>query len=281
MNRLPKLSLSRDGGAPQWVRRVGRVLLWTVLVLLLYRGAVSVVLDKGELRGPVRRAEGGAAQFAPFNAFAIHFARAYLADSSQANVSELLADGATLPAGGSPTPPGQHVAQATVAAIERTSSGGVTVTVACELQNGQVLNLAVPIVRDSAGGVAANGAPALVAAPGKGRTEAERSQPIPGADAEAISQLATRFVETYLSGSSAADLEYLTPPGSSLAPLGGLEATGPVAVGQLGDEMGRSRTVLARVTVRTAEGAVYPLGYRLRLEKRDRWYVTSIEGEAQ
>jgi hypothetical protein len=281
MNRLPKLSFSRDGRAPQRVRSVGRVLLWTVLVLLLYRGAVSVALDKGEPRGPVRRAEGGAVQFAPFDAFAVHFARAYIADSSRANLAELLANGASIPAGGGPTPQGQHVAQATVAAIERTSSGTVTVTVACELQSGEVLNLAVPIARDSAGGVAAVGAPAFVAAPGKGRTEAERSQPIPGADAEAISQLATRFVETYLSGTSAADLEYLTPPGSQLAPLGGLEPTGPIAVGQLGDEMGRSRTVLARVTVRTANGAVYPLGYRLRLDKRDRWYVTSIEGEAK
>lgn len=278
MNRLPRLSLPRDGRAPQWLRSVGRVLLWTVLVLLLYRGTLSVALDGGEARGPVRRAERGAAQFAQFDAFAVHFARAYLADSSRENLSGLLASGAMVPTGGRPNPPSQHVAQATVVAIEQTSTGAVTVTVACELHNEQVLNLAVPIARDNAGGVAAVGAPAFVAAPGKGRTEAEQSQPIPGADAELISELSKRFVESYLSGTTAADLEYLTPPGSKLEPLGGLELIGPVAVGQLGGEMGQSRTVLARVTVRTAKGVAYPLGYRLRLEKRDRWYVTSIEG---
>ncbi len=280
MSKLGKLSVGGSTqGVPGPLRRAGRIALWAVIVLLLYRGTVSIL--KGESRPTLEPAQAGRVDDSLATAFAVRFARSYLANSSRTELGELLATGASLPGGGGPAPAASHVAQAEVAAIRSTGDRRAVVTVSCELLNGEVRFLVVPIVRDMAGGVAAVGAPAFVAAPGKGRTEAEQSQPIPGADAESIRELASRFVETYLSGASAADLEYLTSPGSALSPLGGFQPVGAVAVTQLGDELGRSRTILARVTVRGPNGGVYPLGYRLRLEKRDRWYVTAIEGAFQ
>jgi hypothetical protein len=279
MNRLWRRSFARNPGTPGPWRRVGQLSLWAAIALVLYRGGVAVVKGESQPAPSEPRTEAPNPDTAA-SAFAVRFARSYLADSSAAALADLLASGVPISDGG-PAPANQHVAQAEVTAARLVSDRRLIVTVQCELLNGQVQYLAVPIGRDNAGGVAAVGAPAFVAAPGKGRTEAEHSQPIPGADAEPIRELATRFVETYLSGASAADLEYLTPPGSELAPLGGLQPIGAIAVTQLGDEQERSRTVLARVTVRGPNGSIYPLGYRLRLEKRDRWYVTAIEGAIQ
>jgi conjugative transposon protein TcpC len=271
----------RTPGTPGPLRRVGQLALWAVVLLLLYRGGAAIV--KGEAQpatAPTPRAELTAGTDTRVTAFAVRFARTYLADSSAANLTDLLAEGVTV-AGGGPAPAERRVAQAEVLTVMPAGSDRLIVTVQCELENREVQNLAVPIARDSAGEVAAVGAPAFVAAPGKGRTEAEQSQPIPGADAESIRELASRFIETFLSGTSAADLEYLTPPDSEMAPLGGYQPAGSVSVTQIGEENGRSRTVLARVTVHGPNGEIYPLGYRLRLEKRDRWYVTAIEGAMQ
>ncbi len=270
-----------SGGRP--LRSVGRVALWAVVVLLLLRGGASVVGGKESARQPQDATTGRSADSQAVEAFAVRYVRAYLADTSPTTVASLLAPGVSIPSGGGPAPAGSQVAQATATATRPIGKDREIVTVSSELRNGDVAFLAVPIARDQAGGVAALGAPAFVSAPGIGRveSEAERSQPIPGADAEDIRKLVSRFVGAYLAESAPADLEYLTAPDAGIAPLGRFQSVGGVTVRQLGDNRGPRRTVLATVHARAVSGVVYPLAYRLQLEKRNRWYVTAVEGEVK
>ena len=280
---IGKLDKVRGTGVSGPLRSVGRVALWAVVVLILLRGVASVV--RGESHTDTTRSTGGgetstAAQ--AVDAFAVRYVRTYLADSSPEALRGLLAGGVSVPAGGAANPTDTTVAQAEATATRVLGDGRRLVTVSCELVDGSVVFLAVPIARDSAGGVAALGAPAFVSAPGIGRVEgeSERSLPIPGVDAE-VRTLATRFVETYLSATNPADLEYLTAPAAEIAPVGGYEIVGSVGVRQLEGGGPRRRTVLALVHARSGAGATYPLSYRLQLEQRDRWYVAAVEGEVK
>lgn len=271
------------GGTSRSLRSVGRVALWAVVVLLLIHGAVSLV---GSGRPSAVPAANGtdsraAQRSAVVGSFAVRYVRAYLADSSPASVAKLTVPGTPIPQGGSVAAGGEAVAQAEASTTRDLGNGRAVVTVWCELTSGRVLYLAVPTIRDGAGGVAALGPPAFVAAPGIGRveSEAERSQPIPGADAEELRELAQRFVSSYLSGAGPGDLKYLTAPQSSIGALGGFHAVGSVTVRQLGPTRPSARTVVASVRAEGEGGRVFPLAYRLRLVRRDRWYVSAVEGE--
>ncbi len=210
------------------------------------------------------------------SAFAVRFARAFLADPSAQSLDNYLAAGESLPAGGAVS--GPSVAQAEIARTLPLGGGKAVVTVACELLGGRVLYLAVPIVRNSAGEVAALGAPSLVAGPETAKVEAERPQPLSGAEAGAIGELVDKFLAAYVSVTKPADLSYYVAPNESVNPLGGLQLVGTPNVTQL-HASDTTRTVIASVHVHDeANGVTYPLSYRLELVKRERWYVSAVEG---
>lgn len=259
------------------LRRIGRLALWALLALLLFRGV------EGVLSSPTPQASQGPADVngSPLreesSAFAVRFARAYLAEPSLRSLGDYFAGG-TSPNVGSRTP-GRDVAQAEVTQTRRLSGDRAIVTIACELLGGRVLYLAVPIVRDSAGGVAALGAPSLVAAPETAGLEAERTQPLSGADAGAINELVDRFLAAYVSTTEPADLSYYVAPGASVTPLGGLRLVGAPRVREPQDEGGPARTIIASVHAREESSDVtYVLNYRLELVKHERWYVSAVAG---
>lgn len=258
------------------LRGAARVALWALVALLLFRGTVAVV--SGPARQPTSaRATVGSLDDASA-AFAVHFARAYFADPSARNLAGYFAErSAPLPAS-VPGSWGQEVTQAEVAGTQRFGHDRAIVTVSCEFLGGRVLYLAVPIVRDDAGEVAALGAPSLVAAPEVAAVDAERPQPLSGADAGAIGELTEKFLAAYVSSNTAADLSYYVAPGSSVEPLGGLSLVGVPNTSAIdGESWGR--TVLVTVRVRDEAGGVsYLLSYRLELVKRGRWYVSAVEG---
>lgn len=278
-----KLDKVRGTAAGGPLRSLGRVALWAVVVLLLFHGAVSLVSNDGAESLETVPARSAAGVSEAVDAFAVGFVRAYLADPSPQALAPFLASGVDIATGGVPTPAGERVAQAEATAVHSLAPNRAVVTVWCELLTGRVVYLAVPTIRDLAGGVAAIGPPAFVSAPRIGRVEAdtERSQTIQGADAGEIRELAARFTESYLASTEPGGLKYLTPPGSAIAPLGGFVPVGDVTVREVGDRRGSQRTVTAAVRARSSAGAVYPLAYRLALEKRDRWYVTAVEGESR
>jgi hypothetical protein len=258
------------------LRTAGRVTLWAVLGLLLVRGAGSVLAGqpKGE---PTTRpvALGDPAT----SAFAVRFARTYLSGASSQELAPLLAPGGGVPPRGVRVP-GVEVEQAEVAGSEGLGDGQAIVTVACELADARTVYLAVPTVREGAGGVAATGAPAVVAGPAGVGEGVEAPRPIAGPDAAAIGELVRRFLPVYFSASGPADLSYLLAPGAVVVPPGnGLRLAGVSTVKQVGEGEGARRTVLATVRIRDPlSGASFALAYRLEVARHGRWYVERVEG---
>lgn len=256
------------------LRGVGRAAIWTVLLLLLIRGAIA---------GPSSQPSARPASFSNADqtsaAFAVRFARTYLSDPSPSALDPFLAEGARI---GTGRPPGggKAVAQVEIAGTEQLGGGREILTVACELRDSRTLYLAAPIVRSKAGEVAALGAPSIVAAPGQPGADPERPRALAGADAGAIEALVEKFLSAYVETSEPSDLAYFVAPGAAVRPLGGgLDLAAISGVTQLGSGEGPRREVLAAARLTDpASGAIYPVVYRLELIRGARWYVRAVEG---
>ena len=85
------------------------------------------------------------------------------------------------------------------------------------------------------------------------------------------------FLRAYLSGDGAG-LAYLVPPGTRIAPTAGhWELIDLTALGAAGPATRAGRLVLATVRARDTDArATYALRYRVRLVRRDRWYVAAV-----
>lgn len=260
------------------LRGIGRVALWSLVALLLVRGAASVISGPRQ----VEPAPAGAPSVGDWatSAFAVRFARAYLAGSSPRELAPLLAPGASARAVSGPAGEGARVAQAEVAGARDLGGGRAVVTVACDVGDDRTLHLAVPIVRGNAGEVAALGAPAVVAGPAVAGVRVERPRPLADPGAVAIASLIERFLPAYLSASDSTDLSYLLAPGAAVTPPGGgLRPLTVSGVRQVGPGEGSRRTVIADARVRDpASRAIYPLAYRIEVVRRGRWYVRAVEG---
>jgi hypothetical protein len=244
---------------------------------LLIRGVASVLADP---QSSEKAAASPSGIVDPATgSLAVRFARAYLDGASPKELGPLLAPGASVPPVGT-SASGVEVQQAEAAGSEAIGGGQVLVTVACELADARTLYVAVPIVREGAGGVAAVGAPAVVAGPAGVGEDVASPRPIAGPDAAAIGELVRRFVPAYFSASEPADLSYLLAPGWVVVPPGnGLQLLGVAAVQQIGDGEGKRRTVLASVRVHDSlSGASFGLAYRLDVIRHGRWYVDRVEG---
>jgi len=268
---------SSNSSVRSLLRGTGRVAIWTVLGLLLIRGIVA-----GPAGSPPLAVEPSTGVDPATTAFAVRFARTYLADPSRAALAPFLAEGARIGSGRPPSPETGDVAQAEVSDVEDLGNGRAVLTVACELRDARTLYLAVPIVRSGAGEVAALGAPSIVAVPGAaGVASNEQPQAVAGFSAGAIQGLVAKFLPEYLAAGDPGSLSYFLAPGASIQPLGGSVGFQAITgVRQLGSGEGPSRSVLAAARVSDpASGAVYPVAYRLELVKRGgRWYVEAIEG---
>jgi Conjugative transposon protein TcpC len=258
------------------LRAAGRVALWALVGLLLLRGISGVLTEP---RPADQGAVGHTSAIDPATAaFAVRFARTYLSEPSPQALAPFLARGTSAPSLGSGA--GAQVEQAEVAGIRHLGDGEAIVTVACQLDDARTLYLAVPIVREDAAEVAAQGVPAIVAGPAGVGEGVEAPRPLAGPDSEAVTELVRRFLPIYLSATAPGDLSYLLAPAAVVTPPGGgFELVAVASVKQLGGSEGARRTAIATARVRdAATGAVYPLAYRLQLLRQDRWYVEAVEG---
>jgi hypothetical protein len=262
------------------LRPVGRVALWAALAVLLIRGAAAIfappassnseTVGRGGDPGPGQAAEG----------VAVGFARTFLESPTEEALAPFLAEGAHVPTGQAPSETGL-VDQAEVVRSAGLGGGRWVVTVSCDLRDSRVLDVAVPIVRLKAGGVAALGAPSIVAVPAAAGADPERPRPVAGSEADAIDELVAKFLPDYLSAASSRELAYVLAPGATVVPLGGsLEYVSPGHVEQLGDGEGPRRELLVGARLKDPTGGgVYPASYRLRAVRRSgRWYVAAVEG---
>jgi hypothetical protein len=268
------------------IRRLGRALLWLLVVVLLLRGLASVFepREATSVVQPPRPAPTWPDDDA--RAFAADFARAYLsyspkhADASartvQAFASAELAS-SIAPVYGERTLR-QTVGSVMVARTARLDAHRALVTVAASVESAPGTRyLTVPVARDDAGGLVVSDLPSFAAAPARASLEPSATEPLAVSERAAITPVVSRFLRAYLAG-DASGLEYLVPAGvridapthrQQLLDVGELVLAGPAS--------GRERLVLAAVRARdAASGGVFSLRYRLRLVRRDRWYVAAV-----
>src|SRR4051794_14339171 len=273
------------------VRRLGRALLWVLVVVLLVRGLASVL----EPREPaaVVQAPRPASTWPDDDAraFAADFARAYLSYSpKRADVwaravqafasAELASSIAPVYAQDAPR---QVVGSVTVARTARLDARHALVTVAASLEGAPGTQfLTVPVARDDAGGLVVSDLPSFVAGPGRASLQQRATEPLAVSERAAITPVVERFLRAYLAG-DASGLEYLVPAGMRI-PVAARDQQ-LVEVGELAlaaPASGPERLVLAAVRARdAASGGVFSLRYRLRLVRRDRWYVAAVNNASR
>jgi hypothetical protein len=215
-------------------------------------------------------------------AFATRFARAYLTHSrrypgSEQRIVASMSAPALRDTVAIERPRTQAVADTSVARVARLGADRALVTVACVVLGRSVSTryLAVPVARDSAGGLVVFDLPSLASPPPGANVAPPEGEPLSGADAEQIEALLRRFLAAYLGGDRE-QLSYFMAPAAKLpVPLGGgYELIELERVERLGS---RRVIAVARVHDRSS-GAVYTLRYRIALARGDRWLVRGIEG---
>ena len=265
---------------------IGRLGLWALLALLLVRGAADVLASDGTeapRRAPAQQPASWPDE--QMQAFAAGFARAYLSYSpthQQQYVRGLrrfmapeLAEAAVpaFPRRGAD----QLVAQTVIAGARRVDEGRVLINVAVGLAGSpSVRYLAVPVARDSGGGLVVDELPSFMPAAPVGAVTPHELEPLEPAERDELEPVLTRFFGAFLAG-DAAELEYLVPAGVRLRAVSpALELRG---VDRLGVVSRRGDRVVMAVDVRARDlraRAVYRLRYRVVLVRADRWYVASV-----
>ncbi|HEY3019448.1 MAG TPA: conjugal transfer protein, partial [Solirubrobacteraceae bacterium] len=184
------------------LRTLGRVALWSVVALLLLRGANDVLA--GEAPAPVTRETRAGVVSWPDDearAFAVDFTRAYLSYSPRypqryargvlAFVSPDVADSVV------PRFAQRHsrqvVQNALVARVERQDDRHALVTVAATLASRSVSTryLTVPVARDSRGGLTVYDLPSFAAPPARAQVRLPEPEPLSGVERAEIEDVLT------------------------------------------------------------------------------------------
>jgi hypothetical protein len=262
--------------------------LWGAIVLVLLRGVGAIIT------GPATDGSRGdtLSETVGFpddeaRAFAVRFTRAYLDippdggahdRAAAAFLADRLSDRAaiTVPR----RSPGARVAWATVAREAPLGDSRALLTVAALMADGRSRYVTVPVARDERGGLIVSDLPSFSAPPPRATLDGEDVEPLAGPGADQIGDLVERFLREYVAGASRAELAYLLLPRADVAPLPpGLRVMAVDVIEERARTTGRGRTVVVSLRVReSSTSAVYPLGYRLRVERRDRWYVAAVAG---
>lgn len=295
-----RVSLRRAGGRSaasspmtwrELLARVGRMLLWLAVLVVLVRGLAGIANAQ---RSPRDRRGAVSAETAAWpddaaRAFAVQFATAYLTHAKGEDPGEYTRRVEAFAAGelaGQLAPTfdrgarAQTVEAATVAGMARLDGRHALVTVAATLasRGGQTRRwLSVPIARDTGGGLVVDDLPSLVGAPPRAAVGPVQGDPLLGADSGAITDVVTRFLRAYLAGDTGA-LAYLAAPGVEVgATAGGIRLIGVDAITAAGPAARGERLLLVAVRARdVASCATYGLRYRIGVVRRDRWYVAAV-----
>ena len=278
-----RVPVVRTGGG--LAKRLGRMLLWLLVVVLLLRGLASV-LSPREPAAVVRVARSAPVVWPDdaARAFAADFARAYLSYSPKdPEASARALQGFVAPElAGSIAPQfGEHAARQAVGAVTVAStvsldSRHALVTVAAATSAGGTRYLTVPVARDARGGLVVSDLPSFAAGPARAAVEPAETEAIPASERAAIGDVTTRFLRAYLGG-DAGGLSYLVPPGVRIGALAQrMELVDVDSLALAAPAAGRERTVLVSARVRDESGAVYRVGYRLLLIRQERWSVEAV-----
>lgn len=265
--------------------RVGRVVLWAFVGLVLIRG-FGAIFSGGDAADRAVPAQGSRFPDTEARAFAVRFAHVYLGGSPgseeyRRRVAAFLAEdlreqaSTILPEAGSAT----RVGWATVARESPLGRSRALITVAASVGEA-VRYLTVPVARDRAGGLVVFDLPSLGAAPARGAAEAPEPLALPEVQVRPVTDLVTRFLTAYVEGGDRAALAYFLAPGARLVQMSrGLEVVRVEQVARDPYPVRRGVGVVALVRVRDrATGAELVLRYRLTVVERERWYVQVVAG---
>ena len=266
-------------------KRLGRAVLWLLVLVLLLRGLASVM----EPRRPATVAAAPKPAAAVWvddgvRAFAADFARAYLTfDPKDAEASATAIRAFVTPELATSVVPeyGEDAARravgsVSVARVTVLDSSHALVTVAAAATGG-TRYVAVPVARDSRGGLVVSDLPSLAAPPARGSVTPALTESLPVSERAPIEDVVSRFLRAYLAG-DAGGLSFYVPAGVRIGALGQRhELVDVTSLVLTAPAQGRARAVLATVRAKdAATGASYGLRYRLRLVREDRWLVAAV-----
>jgi hypothetical protein len=222
----PEIGASWPGAAGGWLRWPLRVVLWTALLVIAFRGITAIIFSSSAApAGGTGTGTGGEFPVSLAEAYAAEFGRVYLGFSPQNLAQREQALAAFVPASVSAADPslgwngiGQlNLQSLQVAGITVRDSQHAVVTLLA-LVSGQLMELGVPVAATGSG-LVISAEPAWLPAP-------PQASPPPaprGSDQVAQSQLMNElpaFFRAYASGDSAALNGFLVH-GASVAGLGG------------------------------------------------------------
>jgi hypothetical protein len=287
---------SRAGRSSETARtllaKLGRAVLWAALAFVLVRGLEDVISSgpSTALRPTLRGRPAMAWPDDMARAFAVEFSTAYLTHSPTEQASTRIVK---LQAFATPDlvsqlvpqvprrAPAETVLSAAVAGVVRLDPRHALVSVAAVVTGRETAQevLTVPITRDDRGGLAVYDLPSFGPVPKLAAADPPDADPLLTTDRGAIAGVLTAFLRSYLVG-DAAGLAYLVPPGTRTnAAAGHLLLIDLTSVGTVGLASQSALTVLANVQARDPRTrTIYALRYRVRLVRRDRWYVADVNG---
>jgi len=286
-----------SGSGGRWLLWPLRVVLWTVLLVIAFRGITAIVFNTASVpagggTGP-RSAAGGQFPASLAEAYAAEFGRVYLSFSPQNQGPREQALAAFVPAGVLAANPnlgwngtGQLNLQAEqVAGITVRDPQHAVVTLLA-LVNGQLIQLGVPVAA-SAGGVVVSGEPAWLSAPPQ--ISPPPAPAPPSSDPVAQSQLMNElpaFFQAYASSDSAT-LNRFAVRGTSLTGLGGavtFDSIGALVVPPGGATRQITVTVIWQLPDQAAASANLGIASKLEVTygmsvvdlHSGKWYVKGI-----
>ena len=271
----------------EFLQRIGRGVLWALVVVLLVRGlAATFAVSQPSREVRVERRAPAAWPDDAARAFAADFARAYLTLSPKDPEAQLRAlapfvspELASLIApqlGDDVT--GQDVSSVMVARATGLDARHALITVAVSLAS-DTRYLAVPVARDDNGGLVVDELPSFAAPPRRASVTPRALDAVTGPEQGALREVVSRFLRTYLAGDEAG-LGYLVPADVRIA-TPAPRTVELVDVDSLAQDAG-ARELLASVRVRELDsGAVFAQRYRLQLVRRERWYVADVNGSRE
>jgi hypothetical protein len=223
----PEIGASWPGAGGRWLRWPLRVVLWTALLVIAFRGITAIISSSSAApAGGTGTGTGGEFPVSLAEAYAAEFGRVYLGFSPQNPAQREQALAAFVPASVSAADPSlgwNGIGQLNLQSLQ---VAGVTVrdpqhavVTLLALLSGQLMELGVPVAA-TGGGLVVSAEPAWLPAP-------PRISPRPapsGSDQVAQSQLMNElpaFFRAYASGDSAA-LNRFAVHGASVTGLGGV-----------------------------------------------------------
>jgi hypothetical protein len=285
------------GSGGRWLLWPLRVVLWTVLLVIAFRGITAIVFTQasapaGGGTGP-RSAIGGQFPVTLAEGYAAEFGRVYLSFSPQNQGQREQALAAFVPASILAANPNLGWNGAGQLNLQAEQVAGITVqdprhavVTLLALVNGQLMQLGVPVTASGGGGVVVAGEPAWLSAPPQVSPPPAASR---SSDQVAQSQLMNElpaFFQAYANGDSAT-LNRFAVRGVSLAGLGGavtFDSVGALVVPQGGTTRQITVTVIWQLPQQPAASGNLGIASKLEVTygmsvvdlHSGKWYVKEI-----